>query len=400
MAKTVTIDGFSLVTGARVSVKFTNGNSVNNPTLNVSTTGAKFIYIGTVQAIASDIVAGSIYDMVYDGTNYQLVTPPSESIVLTQAQYDSLSVGEQNNGKTYFISDAPDGDVNANLVSYSNTTSGLSATNIQEAVDELASEKLDTSNIALNFSALTTYSYGDRCIYLGIAYRYTNSTSTTGAWNASYWTTEPIGSSLKNIEYKTNYVVLNHTNPSTVSLNTVATGIYHLNAAIDFPYYSYTTPLSPNAGTVETFGDGTYKVQRFVYDSNTTETTLRNTVWERVKVNGTWQAWRCLAAKLVEGTCANLLSGGVVTWNANNNNILIQVNSYYGGALGANTEYGIATLPVASAISSTTTFQLVFGAASTTGIVYVVAGSTLLRLVPYVTIPANTYIRADLTYFI
>lgn len=143
VAKEVTIDNFSLVTGARISVKFTNGNSVNSPTLNVSTTGAKFIYVGTVQAIASDIVAGSIYDMIYDGTNFQLATPPSESIILTQAQYDALTTGEQNNGKTYYISDAPQGDIDANLVYYDNTTSGLSATNLQTAIDELASEKLD-----------------------------------------------------------------------------------------------------------------------------------------------------------------------------------------------------------------------------------------------------------------
>ena len=42
-AKTVTIDNFSLVTGAMVIVKFTNANTnkTTAPTLNVNNTGAK-----------------------------------------------------------------------------------------------------------------------------------------------------------------------------------------------------------------------------------------------------------------------------------------------------------------------------------------------------------------------
>ena len=72
-AKTVTVDSsFVLVTGASVAVKFTNTNSVANPTLNVNSTGAKAIMrYGTTTAstsAASSWNAGAIVTFVYDGT--------------------------------------------------------------------------------------------------------------------------------------------------------------------------------------------------------------------------------------------------------------------------------------------------------------------------------------------
>ena len=62
--------------------------------------------------------------------------------VLTQAQYNALSEAEKNNGMTYYISDGEGGgggSTTAAQVSYSNTSSGLSATNVQGAIDEVVS---------------------------------------------------------------------------------------------------------------------------------------------------------------------------------------------------------------------------------------------------------------------
>ena len=68
--------------------------------------------------------------------------------VLTQAQYDALTPAEQNNGMTYYISDgAGGGSATASQVTYSNTTSGLSATNVQGAIDEVVSTALHVNNI-------------------------------------------------------------------------------------------------------------------------------------------------------------------------------------------------------------------------------------------------------------
>jgi hypothetical protein len=80
-AKTVTVQGdFALETGARVVVKFTNGNSADPITLNVNNTGAKDVYIDSDcgnESIDSFIKAGYLgrmFEFVYDGTRWQLLT--------------------------------------------------------------------------------------------------------------------------------------------------------------------------------------------------------------------------------------------------------------------------------------------------------------------------------------
>lgn len=74
-AKTVTVDNFSLETGATVIVKFTYANSIASPTLNVNSTGAKPIYrYGTTAASTGTTttgwVAGAIQMFTYDGTGW------------------------------------------------------------------------------------------------------------------------------------------------------------------------------------------------------------------------------------------------------------------------------------------------------------------------------------------
>lgn len=83
-AKTVSITGFTLVTGARVMVRFNYYNSATNPTLNVSGTGAKAIYYKNVAIPAAYIKGNSLLELVYDGTYWRVVGE------LTQSQVDSL----------------------------------------------------------------------------------------------------------------------------------------------------------------------------------------------------------------------------------------------------------------------------------------------------------------------
>lgn len=89
----------------------------------------------------------------YDGTQYltagtavreqfnaviDKVEHTDNSIELTMAEYEALSEEEKNNGSIYFITDAG-GQRDAITVTYNNTSSGLEATNLQDAIDELAS---------------------------------------------------------------------------------------------------------------------------------------------------------------------------------------------------------------------------------------------------------------------
>ena len=77
-AKTVTLQSgssFVLKTGVTIAVKFTNANTIANPTLNVNNTGAKPIYrYGTTAASTSDTTtgwrAGSVLLLTYDGTGW------------------------------------------------------------------------------------------------------------------------------------------------------------------------------------------------------------------------------------------------------------------------------------------------------------------------------------------
>lgn len=72
-AKAVTLTGFTLATGARVTVKFTVTNTAANPTLNINSTGAKAIYYKGAAITAGYLAANKVYEFVYDGTNYVLV---------------------------------------------------------------------------------------------------------------------------------------------------------------------------------------------------------------------------------------------------------------------------------------------------------------------------------------
>ena len=80
--KTVTVTGFVLETGARVTVKFLYSNTASNPTLNVHNgsgyTGAKVVmYRGTSSVSGSSNYyrwqSGDIVDFIYDGTNWVMV---------------------------------------------------------------------------------------------------------------------------------------------------------------------------------------------------------------------------------------------------------------------------------------------------------------------------------------
>lgn len=71
-AKTANVPHFSLITGAEVTIKFTKTNTAANPTLNVSSTGAKPIYFEG-NAISADLLkANTVFRFVYDGAGWLL----------------------------------------------------------------------------------------------------------------------------------------------------------------------------------------------------------------------------------------------------------------------------------------------------------------------------------------
>lgn len=74
-AKAVSCSGFSLVAGAKISVKFTYADTSGAPTLNVNGTGAKSIVsYGGLQFYGNGWTSGQVVDFIYDGTNFAILS--------------------------------------------------------------------------------------------------------------------------------------------------------------------------------------------------------------------------------------------------------------------------------------------------------------------------------------
>ncbi len=82
-AKTVSLSNFSLVTGARAEVLFSNTNTAINPTLNVNSTGAKPIYYRGAAIPTGYIQANQILNLVYYGGYWQVVGDLTQMQVVT-----------------------------------------------------------------------------------------------------------------------------------------------------------------------------------------------------------------------------------------------------------------------------------------------------------------------------
>lgn len=138
-AKTVTIDNFSLVTGAMVIVKFTNANSIASPTLNVNGTGAKPICrYGTTAASTGTSTtgwrAGAVQMFVYDGTSW--IRDYWENTTYSPASlgsgYGTCSTAAATTAKT------------ATLSSYSLTTGGIVSVKFTNAVPASATLNINS----------------------------------------------------------------------------------------------------------------------------------------------------------------------------------------------------------------------------------------------------------------
>lgn len=82
-AKTCSITGFSLVTGARVIVRFSYANTAANPTLDVSSTGAKAIYYKGSAIPSNYIKQYTVLELVYDGSYWYVVGDLTQYLVDT-----------------------------------------------------------------------------------------------------------------------------------------------------------------------------------------------------------------------------------------------------------------------------------------------------------------------------
>ena len=97
-AKTVDCAGFTLITGAEITVKFTVDNAAAKPTLNVNGTRARPIYYRGSPIATGYLAAGRVYTFRYDGARYELVgdvntdsdTKVTQAVTTANAEYPLL----------------------------------------------------------------------------------------------------------------------------------------------------------------------------------------------------------------------------------------------------------------------------------------------------------------------
>ena len=76
---------------------------------------------------------------------------------LTQAEYDALSPAQKNDGTVYFVSDGTAaGRIDATAVHYNDTTGTLNSNYVQGAIDTLATNKVNYTDIINNLTSTNT----------------------------------------------------------------------------------------------------------------------------------------------------------------------------------------------------------------------------------------------------
>lgn len=134
-AKTVSVDNFSLETGAHVSIKFNNANTATSPTLNVNSTGAKTIYYRGADLNTASLAKQlqGIIEFVYNGTQWEVVgnldtdTNTKSFTITANASDDDVVVLSGTNGSnavTYSASHAKKGPSSG--YTSGNTTTSIS----------------------------------------------------------------------------------------------------------------------------------------------------------------------------------------------------------------------------------------------------------------------------------
>ncbi len=93
--KTVSCPGFSLVTGAEITVKFKYENTTYYPTLNVNGTGAKDICYRGTSMIYGLILADGTYTFRYNGTDWDIVGDIKTYSLATSSSSGLMSAGDK-----------------------------------------------------------------------------------------------------------------------------------------------------------------------------------------------------------------------------------------------------------------------------------------------------------------
>lgn len=130
------------------------------------------------------------------------VAEKTEIQTITLAQWEALTPDQKASGD-YVISDATLSPLSASLIPYDNTTSGLTADDVQEAIDELAQGSA-SSMAQLTDVKLTSPQNGQELVYdntLTSPYKWENRTTRVELTQAQYDALVTAGTVLPDVDY-------------------------------------------------------------------------------------------------------------------------------------------------------------------------------------------------------
>ena len=152
-AKTVTLSGFVLTTGSRISVKFSNTNTAASPTLNVNETGAKNIYYAGAAISAGYLVKNKILDFIYNGTQWEYVG---------YVDTNTNTYGRSSNTTSKIFLIGPTSQSTSNKTTYSNVNCYAEGGYLYSGGTKVSVEGHAHSYAPINHATTTTtYGVGD-----------------------------------------------------------------------------------------------------------------------------------------------------------------------------------------------------------------------------------------------
>lgn len=168
-----------------VEVQDSPAQSEDIPEADEDSEGTIIQYIGETDA---NFVHGYFYECVSDGetpATYSWVNVEvqdyEKDIFLTQAQYDALPAADKANTKRHYYIYTTTWSwpvIGGDDVGYDNTTSGLIATTVQDAIDEIADKP--TSLVDLEDTTITNPTDGQVITYNSTSQKWENSTAQGG----------------------------------------------------------------------------------------------------------------------------------------------------------------------------------------------------------------------------
>ena len=204
-------------------------------------------YSGTTDAATNinyDNSKGAIRAGNVQGAIDEIMETTSQSRTLTQAEYDALPDTKYTDGIEYFITDAE--PLDASTIAYDNTTSKMTATNVQAGIDELnsnltqvQSQIVPTASIESGAFASKAYSKGDFLVKNGSLWKATTDISKDDALTPANIVPTTVGSELSSIK----------SNLSNKSFEVIATATANGNVTT-------TKPLSKFSGFMLSIHDG------------------------------------------------------------------------------------------------------------------------------------------------